>query len=67
MTADPEKWNGKETLGAFMEKTGRQLRVDHAMRNVLLALGVACAIIAALIVVNSAVGLPCHLRTVCDR
>jgi hypothetical protein len=37
------------------------------MRNVLLALGVACAIIAALIVVNSAVGLPCHLRTVCDR
>ena len=49
------------------KKRGSNYVVDHAMRNVLLALGVACAIMAALIVVNSAVGLPCHLRTVCYR
>jgi hypothetical protein len=62
-----DKWNG-ETLAAFMEKAGRQHEcVEHAMRNVLLGLGVACAMMATLIVVNSAVGLPCHLRTVCDR
>jgi hypothetical protein len=49
------------------KRRGGNASVEHAMRNVLLGLGIACAMMAALIVVNSAVGLPCHLRTICDR
>jgi hypothetical protein len=49
------------------KRRGGNQSVEHAMRNILLAIGVACTLMAALIITNSAVGLPCHLRAICDR
>ena len=40
------------------KRRGGNQSVEHAMTNILLAIGVACALMAVLIIVNSAVGLP---------
>ena len=65
---DPEKWGMENKPWVLLwKRRGGNQSVEHAMTNILLAIGVACALMALLIIVNSSVGLPCHLRAICDR
>ena len=67
-TVDPEKCGMENKPSVFYGKGVAATKVSSMpMTNILLAIGVACALMAVLIIVNSAVGLPCHLRAICDR